>query len=301
MGEAKRRKQTDPLYGKMPKAGRGLVISNPVSVAGDSLTTKGMMDPTELRRAVLFWDRIAYPKNNLAEGGESHPDIKFLVKEKMLTLSPGKVTKNANTLGHLIAEGHIKTFLKRESGEPGLWCMSEGPYSMLLKDQHFSVGKGVLMELYRAIPIPTEDAKLDDVLEFKRKRSDEVRLLSYEIDQMFHKIAAADNKAAALELHKNEIEKRCANVMKVAKEAKLPFKLSDWKINFSVKSESGNMIDDGSLGAQLGSQNALPELEALVGGTSTLKISAGTGFYIRGRKTQLAPYRVVTRLHNEVI
>ena len=56
----KKRKAFDPYYGKVPKAGPGSVISNPIELKPDgSLHMNGTaLDPVELRRAALFWDHV---------------------------------------------------------------------------------------------------------------------------------------------------------------------------------------------------------------------------------------------------
>src|SRR3989442_5161137 len=80
MGDAKRRKQADPNFGRIPKrpAHRGLVISPPLEIEGERLFIKSTsLHPQELRFALLFWDRLVWPSSraiHIASG----PDEQFL-------------------------------------------------------------------------------------------------------------------------------------------------------------------------------------------------------------------------------
>ena len=75
MGEAKRRKANDPNYG-CPT--RGLIVTCPIELLPNGFSIKNAdIEPHELRHALLFWDRIAFPTNNLIHIGSS-PDLEFL-------------------------------------------------------------------------------------------------------------------------------------------------------------------------------------------------------------------------------
>ena len=66
MGEAKRRKQNDLNFGRVPRdaINRGLVVSPPIEIQGSNLFVKSSsLDPQELRFALLFWDRLVWPSS----------------------------------------------------------------------------------------------------------------------------------------------------------------------------------------------------------------------------------------------
>ncbi len=85
MGEAKRRKIADKYYGMKPKHGRGIFLSAPITVDGEKIVAaSSSIDPLELRRAVLFWDRLVWPDSKIISFG-SNDDEKLLEAEGILT------------------------------------------------------------------------------------------------------------------------------------------------------------------------------------------------------------------------
>jgi hypothetical protein len=175
MGEAKRRKARDPTYGR-PK--RGLVVSPPVEIQGSTLRFLSQLDPQELRFALLFWDKLVWPKSRsvyIASG----PDESFLEQAGILG-RPEYTFSGVAAPG--LARTQIQAFLDLDRREPGVWSLAQGEDSFLLKDRILTEGNGAFVELHRAIPVPDKDVPLDDILRFRDKRSDELQLLRHRID-----------------------------------------------------------------------------------------------------------------------
>lgn len=130
MGEAKRRKFQHPYFGKFPKAGKGIVISSPIKVgeSGGVLVTRNDLDPYELRRAVLFWDRIQWPKGLAfyVEGSASEVDY---LSEVGVISRPYHDDRFPSSEQYL--EGHFQVFVDNEPKEPCQWSISEGPSSFI--------------------------------------------------------------------------------------------------------------------------------------------------------------------------
>lgn len=308
MGEAKRRKQATKFYGIEPKAGKGIVVSPKVSIKADGkMLLSTFVDPVELRRAVLFWDRINKPINNIVAMGLS-PDESFLQECGVLKQFEIVARGVSGQLGHLYAKLHLEAFNQLEASEPGQWCMSEGENSFNLEARGvFSEGRGALVELHRAIPLPVEDTPLHDLLEFKEKRRDEIKSLKLELDGLFSRVIGSEDSAHELERAISEIDQKCSDVIKVGRESAIAFSLSDFSFGVSFEAKSTNLIAGSVIGSVLGSTFSLPVAEATVAGAavSTIKINAGIGGKLhrssRDDKLALSPYRVVSRLINEPI
>jgi hypothetical protein len=305
LGEASRRKANDPFYGRMPKGGKGIVISAPITIEPDgSISARSEIDERELRRAVLFWDRIVFPSKNIIEFSEG-PEIEYLMKAGILKRPKAQSTNSLGSAGHLFAEAHINAFLKLEALEPGAWSMSEGPSSFMLNQTSFTEGRGALAELYRAIPVPEKDVPLEDLLNFKLARRDEIVSLSLEIDSLFSRVSSSNDSVFELNRAVRKIDLRCADMIRVSRESHLKFTLSDLKVSFSAEIDSGNLIQNGVIGALAGLQFGMPISGAMVGGiTSSLRVKVGMGATLERRKhnhTALNPYRFVWSLHKEAI
>lgn len=166
MGEAKRRKAVDPYYGIKPKAGRGIFLSAPVTfTSGKMIAASSSINPCELRRAALFWDRLVWPESRIICFG-SNSDEKLLQQEGILSRPrPTRLNYEAGvgnaqalmlitnstdiTLGfeqaRLFGQQHVEEFLALDQAEPGQWVMAEGEGSIMLDNAEFSKNRGQLL------------------------------------------------------------------------------------------------------------------------------------------------------------
>lgn len=123
MGEAKRRKQTEQNFGRVPKSAntRGLVISPPIAIEDDGLFIKSSnIDPQELRFALLFWDKLVWPSSRTIHMG-SNPDETYLEDAKILTRPEYTFSGN---VAQSIARAHIQAYQDLERAEPGVWALA---------------------------------------------------------------------------------------------------------------------------------------------------------------------------------
>ena len=302
MGEAKRRKQRDPYYGKIPKGGKGIVISEPISVnIPDNIISVNAAAPNPdlLRRSVLFWERIEWPLTQ-AYQTQGSAETDFLTSAGILS-RPSSIPKSGKA-ADLVATAFLDRFIENEKREPGAWCMAEGPESFLLRGGKFEQNRAPLLSLYRAIPLPDHDVPLPDLLEFKHKRLDQVHRLTLAIDQFYTNALKAEDFEFELNRQVREIDACCMEIIKVGRESGVKFKLSDWSINFST--DLGDILKKAIVGGAIGSQFGLPQVGALLGaGTSSVKIGRGLGvsFGVDKKKLHSSPYRFVSSLHNEPI
>lgn len=305
MGEAKRRKEKDPFYGRQPKAGKGIVVSPRITIdQKGGISGSSFVDPVELRRAVLFWDRINKPSNNVIHFGLS-PDEQFLnqcgiLEEKMIR------GHNVSGSGGLIyARLHLEAFAQLEADEPGLWCMSEGENSFNLQSQGiYKKERGALVELHRAVPLPKDDVPLSDLLEFKERRRDEVKSLSLELDSLFSRISNGEDFDFELKRSISEIDQKCSDIIAVGRESNISFSLSDFSFGVSLDFNSSNLLRDTVIGGLIGNTFGLPIVGGAIGAAaSTISFNLGIGGKLersnRNKKLALSPYRVVSRLINE--
>ncbi len=307
MGEAKRRRESDPFYGQIPKAGKGIVVSPPVTIGADgSFRATSDVDAVELRRAVLFWDRIVKPTNNLIHLALSD-DEKFLKECGLLNQLDVRTDGLSGSAGFVYAHLHLSAFSNLEKAEPGLWALSEGESSFNLKaDGFFKEGRGALVELHRAIPLPTADVPLHDLLEFKKKRRDEILSLTLELDGLFARILQAEETDFELRRAIREIDQKCSDVVRVGRESRINFSHTEMTYGISLEGSLAQAFLGAGGGFFLGQQYELPALGALLGaGAGLIKFNLGIGGKLtrsqRSDKLALSPYRVVSRLMSEPI
>jgi hypothetical protein len=229
VGGAKRRKVSDPTYGR-PK--RGLVVSSPVEIDGDSIFVKSSnLDTQDLRFSLLFWDKLAWPSSRAIHFA-SNPDEVFLERAGVL-IRPEYTISGDGAQG--IALGQARAFVDLDRQEPGVWSLSRGENSLLVKERIIEDGNGAFVELHRAIPVPDKDVPLNEILEFRRKRYDELQCLREELDTFVAAIDRSDDKAGESEKHGRSVDAACANAIKVGSEWSFPVRLSNLKASIDLR------------------------------------------------------------------
>jgi hypothetical protein len=269
---------------------RGLVISAPVELSNDRVLVKsGGLDPQELRFSLLFWDRLEFPASQAIyiDGG---PEVNFLENARIL-----QRTRWPFKGGYLGAEhyreAHIGVFRALDEKEPGVWSMSTGERSLSFLDSDLTSGRGALLQLYHAIPVPDKDVPLQDILEFKENRKAELYALRHHLEAIYQRILTAGDGALAINSEIGALEIAIADQIRVSKEAKLKFR--PVSLNASLNLPKGI-----SVGATAWA-SGLPMVAALLTG-AVAAISIGPGTALTWGKATGTPFRYVSAYHQEV-
>ena len=224
MGEAKRRKQQDQTYGRIPQSykerERGIVLSSPVNI---SKTGRGSfssdIDPQLLRYSLLFWDRLVWPKNRLIFLGGG-PNEEYL--ESLGILERPEITISLSgeiDLCEFFGKMHVSFFNKLNSKEPDKWSFASGNNAFLWDNDTFNSELNALkFKLINAVPIPNHDMPFDEILNFKEKRKDELKCFQSEIDVLVAEVFKSENIDEAFSKKIKYIEDASKNLIKVAHE-----------------------------------------------------------------------------------
>lgn len=298
MGEAKRRAARDPNFGKAKPRKLGLVVCPPMEVKGTSLHVRSTrLDPHELRSSILFWDRLVWPSSRVIHI-PSGPDEEFLESAGILTRPEYSFSGD---VGQGMAMTQIQAFIDLENREPGLWSLAQGESSLLLKDRVLEPGAGICLELTRAIPVPDKDVPLNEVLEFKERRADELLRLRTELNGFVTAVNQAEDKKAELHTHIETIDVACADALKVSREWQFPVRLTNFKA--SVDTRPFLAAGAGIAAYGVGTTAGLTASAAILAGASAAtapSLRVGADFGWRGLKRRLGPYRYVYQFHNEL-
>jgi hypothetical protein len=294
MGEARRRKLSDPSFGN-PK--RGIVVSPPIEIEGSSLFAKSSnLDPQQLAIWTLFFDKIVWPSSR-AIHFSSGPNELFLEECGVLT-RPDYTVWGDGAQG--IAHGQIKAFRELDAKEPGCWSLAQGENSLLLKDYSLEPNQGLMLELVNAIPVPDKTVPLNEVLEFKLKRYDELEFLRKELDKFVSQIAKSEDKTAEFEKCIKQLDIACADAIRVSREWQQPIRLTSLKASFSISTDK--LVVNG-LVANAVLSSGMPILAAALVSAALAVVPVfkiGSDFGWRGLKRELGPYRYVYQINNEL-
>lgn len=297
MGEARRRRLSDPTFGQSAKTDfRGLVVSPPVTISGAKMFAKSSsLDRQELRFALLFWDRLAWPASRGIHFG-SNADEQFLESAGVLVRPQFFIEGDQ---AQALVLGQLKVFEDLERERPGAWALSQGENSLLVLDAQLETGNGASVELHRAIPIPTGDVPLAEILEFKRRRRGELLQLREKLDLLSAEIAAEGGSADALTRKVGEVDAACANLIALGREWQFPVFLSSLKatINLNIVKVSASAYGAWKAAEPYG-LGAATVAAGTVGGVSLLDFKSDIGF--RSPRKPRSPYRYAYSIDREL-
>ncbi|KVF05619.1 hypothetical protein WJ05_27880 [Burkholderia vietnamiensis] len=163
--------------------------------------------------------------------------------------------------------------------------------------------RGITVSLHRAIPIPTADAPLHDLLEFKQKRDPELLALRSELDNCKRLITSSTDRAEAFATQIDRIDAACADLLVVSREMKLPVRISDMSMAFEVNG-TGLVATLAATDAFFKHVNfiGVQALLASVGLVALSGMKLTTTFGTKTKKAALrnSPFRYVHHLHEEI-
>ncbi len=169
---------------------RGIVISPPFVVLPEGgISCGGSPSSADLRKYLLYWDEIDYPDNNFVSIG-ADPDMEFLI-------SAGVAARTRVQFQGAMSSGNGEFFLlaqqaafeKHDKENPGLWSIAQ-----LSTTPYFANSRPVAAieyQLWNALPVPQEDVPLNEILEFKARRRDELVALRIYLDEMYLSVTSA--------------------------------------------------------------------------------------------------------------
>jgi Family of unknown function (DUF6236) len=289
---------------------RGLVISVPIRQVGRKTTFNGYFDLQELRFSLLFWDKLDLPSNNLGLEPRS-VEVQFLQNAGILNRTHIKTSGRDLVAAYLGA--HVAAFKELDKKEPGVWSLATGENAISFSDSGDAVslhrasfpeleleaGRGVLVSLHRAIPVPDKDVPLEDILSFRTKRRDELIALRLHLEDIYQRVISAGDGELALTTERDRLEKSINDYLKASRETSFKFSLFDIDASLNLIT----LLPQVAVGYALG----LPPLDALLkGATGALKLGVGpslkvsAGPSLKGRDAISTPFKYVLSYHQEV-
>lgn len=298
MGEARRRKATEPFYGKIRDrpSMRGLIISAPIVIDGDSFIFKGGLDPEDLRFSLFFWDRLSWPQSaGIAIG--SCPSASYLESAGILE-RPSFFFNGNQTKAHV--RGYLSTLEQYEHTQPGMWTFGSGANSIQGDHTLFTENNGTLIELQRCIPIPQRDVPLAEILEFRQRRRDELLLFRLYLDDIASEIISTSDSVDALNRAQKKLDETCRNLIKVTREWRVPIYLTNFRASFNLdlgKAASSAFKTWSALGV-MGLSGTTAEIGAIAAGINS-QISIKSDVALRQFRRKTSPFKYAYSIEQE--
>jgi hypothetical protein len=288
-------------------AERGLVISVPVQKIGTWSMRKFYLDDQELRFSLLLWDKLDMPRAKYGDmdlvsqnwGGE---DADFLESVGILNRTvtnfavsdesvPAHPNVTPNLTPELLHQTYLAAYRALDRAEPGVWSLGVGKNSVSFPERDLNEGRGVMVRLYEAIPVPDKDVPIQDILEFKAKYGSELLDLRHHLDLIFQRIIAAGDGELALKSEVDALERSIIDYLKAAKGTSIPF------INTTVEA---NLNIPAAITAGLAACSAgLSTVTSLLAGAAA-GIGFGLSASLKNHKASSTPFRYISSFHKRV-
>jgi hypothetical protein len=201
-----------------------------------------------VRRALLYFDQIAVPTNNVLPQGET-PDFDHLVDQGVLvreqvnlSMDPIWIDRlrqltqapNMGLPGHIaepIAMVNRQVFLQLEKDQPGAWDFAN--VGKGLDFQNDETVRGYSIQLYNLLPVPGDLVPYEDVIDFKKRERSALLDLRAALDQAYCRIANSTDPAFVASFEIRELGKAIQDVHSLLSRARIPFGLPSVTIEWN--------------------------------------------------------------------
>lgn len=173
---------------------RGLVLFPPARLTANGVSRPEDMDRRLLRFALLFWDHIDIPKNNFIDVYPG-PEVDYL--QSIGIVSRSRVMVSSSAAPEILIETHRAAFHALDPKDPGKWSLARVADADLFGPGYLHHDRGLLVELFEAIPVPDQDVTFEDLLRFKEDRRAELLALRYHLSGIYQEILNSEDKPLA--------------------------------------------------------------------------------------------------------
>jgi hypothetical protein len=284
---------------------RGLILLEP----------EGVYTPEILRFFALFWDRLDLPhagqtyeywNSPQAVASPSSAEMQYLRAEGILQTSfiPTEVwgdedRKYANSA---ILQEKYPTFesfalhiIQNHLQNRALWSIARtNPIAKGTNKETDS--RAIVLTLHQALPIPTVDVALADVLRFKRMRQDELLSLRYHLEETYLGIIESPDIPLKARLEVEKLQLALRDVVKCINELGSPFRWGGFEAKLALDVQAAAI--GGAIGALIGSTMNLPLLTAFGAVLGGLKVQLGAGMKLQQR--QKTPFEYLISMSRDL-
>ena len=138
-----------------------------------------------LRHAVLYWDKIDFPQNNVINIVSQ--DIEFL-KQEGVAQSTHVHLAGGMEMATMYAAAQIGAYIRLTQTNPHVWTMGQRGVEFIVGGAESGDTPFLEIELNDVLPTPPDGTPLAELLDIRRKRKDEFRALRIAVDELYEEI-----------------------------------------------------------------------------------------------------------------
>ncbi|MBY0354386.1 MAG: hypothetical protein K2Q12_01500 [Rickettsiales bacterium] len=234
----------------------GGVIEPQLTSDGAARFTSHNLSPTLIRTALLYWDKVDIPRNNLVYIRLDN-EVENLIKdglilsttqtlEDMFEGHSGELRLGGEDLINMSLNHIYKTLIDHNKKEAGLWAFIQQSSEIVIPDGLAVPTRQTIIELYNLLPQPSDSVPLDKIILFREKYISELYSLRFVIERLYKEIGDSKDAAHSFALIKDELTRTLTDIHKAMESSfvtrlldKFEFKLDVLPIIQSAFGDSG--------------------------------------------------------------
>lgn len=220
---------------------RGIIIGAEVeiNIATNQINIiRSSPNPYLLRHAVLYWDKIAFPQNNIIR--YNIPDIDFLTQEGIA--EQPLISNGSGDAATLYFQAQLKALELLTKREPDKWTIGQYAKAFICPAlSKLSEAQFIEFEINNVLPVPPYDTHLDDLLNLKAKRKDEFNTLRIAIDELYDDALKWESLPRGKNASINKLEKAILDIQKISDVSWLESG-SSFKLEFNIPNIIGGFL-----------------------------------------------------------
>ncbi len=249
----------------------------------NTITISGTSNPREIRKSILYWDKIAIPRNNHFR--ITCEEIELLIDHNLAEEVKIFLPSNNTNIYTDTITTQLLAFQKLQESNTDTWTLGQYSNITQLNNKNLIDANIIEIKLINALPCPPNDTPIFEILEFKERHGNKIQNLQYEIEDYTADIIKSINPARSEDRKLKEINKIIKDIQDLSHQSWIENIIPSFQLGISL-SDSKELIS-----ALLSAYAAYQATSAIGLGDLIPTISAiGTGiaFTPRIKKTSYA-------------
>jgi hypothetical protein len=181
--------------------------------AENSITVHGNTNAREIRKSLLYWDKIAIPKNNFFSFGSE--DIQLLLDQQLAEEININLPSNNIDMYRDTFTTQLLAYQKLQEDLNTSWTLGQYNSEIFCSLNNKLIDSNIIeIKLINALPCPPDNTPIFEILEFKEKHRHRIQLLQYEIEEYTDEIVNSLRPARAEDKRMGEIKKILMDIQK---------------------------------------------------------------------------------------
>jgi len=189
------------------------------------------VDHNAIRSALVFYDRFDVPSQPVVR----LPSVNYEYLNKY-GLAQRTAVKYEGDLYDVVTHHAFGAYLALDEREPGRWTLGRPTQMYGIPVDELSTQQGFSLTVNNALPIFTREVPMEEVLEFKLKRIDELRELRGYFDELSREIGVNGSNGFENTSTFEKFDRALANHMKVMQESNYSKITTSFRASISVDS-----------------------------------------------------------------